>query len=290
MEPRRPAQEVYDMILKFARNDERVRAVLLNGSRANPNIAPDRFSDFDIVYVVKDFNTFISDHQWVNIFGRMLIMQMPDEMLTGNNEKEGISFGYLMLFDDGNRIDLTLFPADRLNTHYKKDSLTQVLLDKDNLFSQLPPASETDYLIKMPSQKEFSDCCNEFWWVSTYVAKGLFRDEITYAKEMMEKPVRDMLMNAIQWYICANHRGGVSFGKAGKNMQRYLPATIYQRILATYPDADAERIWAALFLMGEVFNELMIEVATRFGFEYNVEEARQVTDYLKNVQNWSKEK
>ena len=31
-----------------------IRAVILNGSRANPNRKPDLFNDFDIVYLVRD--------------------------------------------------------------------------------------------------------------------------------------------------------------------------------------------------------------------------------------------
>ena len=32
----RSEQEMLDLILNFAKNDENIRAVLLNGSRANP--------------------------------------------------------------------------------------------------------------------------------------------------------------------------------------------------------------------------------------------------------------
>ena len=33
----RSEQEMFDLILSFAKEEERVRAVVLNGSRANPN-------------------------------------------------------------------------------------------------------------------------------------------------------------------------------------------------------------------------------------------------------------
>ena len=37
----RSEREMYDLILGFARADERVRGVILNGSRANPNAPRD---------------------------------------------------------------------------------------------------------------------------------------------------------------------------------------------------------------------------------------------------------
>jgi aminoglycoside 6-adenylyltransferase len=54
-----------DLILGTARQDVRIRAVILNGSRANPNVTPDRFQDFDIVYVVTDLTPFVEDPAWI---------------------------------------------------------------------------------------------------------------------------------------------------------------------------------------------------------------------------------
>jgi len=81
----RNEEEIIALILHIAKNDERVRAVLLNGSRANPGVKKDRFRDFDIVYIVTDIKTFLNDHDWINIFGERLILQMPKEMVIGDN-------------------------------------------------------------------------------------------------------------------------------------------------------------------------------------------------------------
>ena len=51
---RRSDHDIMELILNTARKDDRIRAVILNGSRANPNTVPDRFHDFDIIYVVTD--------------------------------------------------------------------------------------------------------------------------------------------------------------------------------------------------------------------------------------------
>ena len=40
----RSEREMYDLILGFARADERVRGVILNGSRANPNAPRDKYN------------------------------------------------------------------------------------------------------------------------------------------------------------------------------------------------------------------------------------------------------
>ena len=183
----RSAQEIQNLIVEKAKSDERIRAVLLNGSRANPNVPPDKLQDFDVVYVVNRIESFLVDHGWVNDFGKRLIWQLPNEMgLYTENQNARETFSFLMLFEDGNRIDLTLIPAHKINATYDHDSLTVVWLDKDEMFSKLPLSNESDYFIKRPTEKEFLETCNEFLWVTTYVAKGLARGEIPYAKHMME--------------------------------------------------------------------------------------------------------
>ncbi len=49
----RTEQQMNQRILDQAINDERIRAVILNGSRANPDAPRDCFQDYDIVYVTR---------------------------------------------------------------------------------------------------------------------------------------------------------------------------------------------------------------------------------------------
>ena len=57
----RSEQEMYELIINTARNDERIRAVIMNGSRANPNAPRDIFQDYDIVYIVTEVSSFKHD-------------------------------------------------------------------------------------------------------------------------------------------------------------------------------------------------------------------------------------
>jgi aminoglycoside 6-adenylyltransferase len=286
----RSEAEIMELILSTAVADERVRAVILNGSRANPGIRPDKYSDFDVVYYVNDISSFINDHSWTNCFGEKLIQQLPDEMTFGipaADIKTGCTFAYLMLFKDGSRIDLTLFPIEKLHPGYKPESLSVVWLDKDNLFPNIASASNADHLIRKPALKEFRDTCNEFWWVLTYAAKGLARGEITYVKEVTETIIRPMFMKIIEWHIGTETDFSVSFGKGGKYMSKYLPADIYGKILLTYSDAKPQNNQAAILIMAELFGSLASQSAAKLNYEYNIDEEISVMEYLKNVFNHS---
>lgn len=281
----RSAEEMRRLILDKAENDPRIRAVLLNGSRANPKAQSDMFQDFDVVYLVRDIESFLKDHGWTDYFGPRIIWQLPDTMHFGEPEvleTYGPSFGYLMLFEDHNRIDLTLYPLEHL-ADFQQDSLTELWLDKDDLFTVIPPANDSDYWVQRPDAKTFEDVCNEFWWVSTYVAKGLARQQISYAKEMMEMVVRPMFMKMLAWKVGIDTGFQVSFGKAGKFMEQYLAPEIHAHVLRTYSDHQIEHNWQAMFEMMELFGELGREVANRLGFVYRLDEEENVRGYVKEI-------
>ena len=280
----RSSEEIKRLIIDVAKSDDRVRAILLNGSRANDKISPDKYQDFDIVYIVNDIESFISNKTWTSVFGEKLIWQLPDEMLVGKKGPEkGEKFALLMLFTDGNRIDLTLLPKNEIRPNYKADSLTIVWLDKDNMFSDTGLPDDSDYLVKQPTEKEFLDTCNEFWWVCTYVAKGLARNEIIYSRDVLETVVRPMFMSVISWHIGMATNFSVSVGKSGKFINRFLPPNLYKRILQTYSDHTLKNNWKSLFLMTEIFGQLARAVSGQLKFTYMITEEENVVTYLNQL-------
>ncbi|SCW83888.1 aminoglycoside 6-adenylyltransferase [Paenibacillus tianmuensis] len=280
----RSEQEMMKLILDIARNDERIRAVGMNGSRTNPNAPKDSFQDYDIVYIVYDLPSFIEDTQWIDRFSSRIIMQKPEEMKLIPPELDG-KFPYLMLFTDGNRIDLTLCPFEQKDNWNSDDKLAVVLLDKDNCLPNLPAPTDEDYWVKRPSAKLFADCCNEFWWVSTYVAKGLWRHEMLYAQDHLNTAVRPMLIQMLEWQVGIQTDFSISTGKNGKYLEMYLSTESWHELLSTFPNATYEGAWQALFAMGDLFRRTAQDVANRLNYEYPLEDDQRVTAYLRHVRN-----
>lgn len=278
----RSEQEMFKLIVDTAEQDERIRAVILNGSRANPNAPADPFQDFDIVYVVTDLEAFRHNLAWIQRFGELMILQLPDEMREPPAGSEG-AFTFLMQFMDGNRIDLRIYPLARL-PELEKDSLSRLLLDKDGVIGPLASASEGDYLPDPPTAKAFADCCNEFWWVCPYVAKGLWREEIIYARSMLDQVVREQLMQMLTWYIGVKTGFSKNPGKLGKYFQQYLEPDLWDRLLKTYAEADDAHTWEALHRMCDLFRLTGRQVAEHFGFDYPDLEDDRVQAHLKHVQ------
>ncbi|HDR7538713.1 aminoglycoside 6-adenylyltransferase [Bacillus toyonensis] len=284
----RTEKEMLDLIINTAKEDERIRAVIMNGSRVNPNVKKDCFQDYDIMYVVNDIQSYISNHNWIHRFGEIMIVQMPEEMSLIPADEDG-KFPYLMQFMDGNRIDLTLVPVELIKKFVGKDSLSKLLLDKDNCLGEFPPASDKDYLVKKPTEKEFLDCCNEFWWCSTNVGKGLWREELTYAKGMLEGPMRDMLVVMLEWHIGMKTKFTANAGKFGKYFEQYVEKDVWEQFKRTFSNAEYENIWDSFFIMGNLFRKVANEIANTYEYQYPQDDDDKVTSYLKHVRKLPKD-
>ena len=166
----RTETKILDLILQTAKTLQ-VEAVAMSGSLTNRKGPKDEFQDYDVVYIIDDLDNLTSNLSWLDQFGKRIIEQE-------------VSFGhrrlYLMLFEDGNRIDLTLCPKDHIQEWVESEADFNVLEDPESLFEPYSPSHQR-YWTRLASAKDFEKSCNEFWWVSAYVVKGICRKQLIYA-------------------------------------------------------------------------------------------------------------
>lgn len=278
----RNEQEVLDQLLDFAGNNENVRVVILNGSRVNSNAPKDIFCDYDVVFGVKDPGHFLNDQSWIKYFGDLIIMQQNDLDVDGF-----AAYIFLMLFSDGVRIDLTFHPIEVID-EVLKDSLKLLLLDKDKLIGKIEAPSDISYHAEKPGKVEFDETMNEFWWCSTNVAKGLWRNQLSYAKYMFDVVVRDCIIKVLAWYVGMSNGWSINTGKAGKWFEMYLPGELWESFKKTYTGAAYQDIWEAVFEAGRLMRKVGTELAEGLGYKYPIEDDEKVTEYLKKVRNLPK--
>lgn len=280
----RSEQEMMDLIINTAKDDDRIRAVYMCGSRVDPNATYDKYSDFDIVYIVENIKSFTNNDEWLEHFGERLIMQKPVDWYSNpydyNSNQE---FIYLMQFKDGNRIDLTLVDIENMQERINDTEPRIILFDKDGIEGLHNIEVKNYYYIKRPCEEEFRDCCNEFWWLSVNVAKGLCREELMYVKFFMEHYEMDMFLKMLNWKIGIDYNFSVSTGKCYKYFKRYLSESDIDRFTSIFPNGTFDDIWSKLFEMCKFFHETAFKVATYFKFEYCNEEAENIMEYLKTL-------
>lgn len=280
----RSPSEMFALFDEVARSDGRIRALTLEGSRANPNAAPDAWQDYDITFLVTDVGSFTRSDEWLRRFGDIVLMQKPEAMdLFPPDFPEGW-FSYLMLFSDGAKIDLTLVPCEDAEAYFAQDPLIRVLLDKDGICPALPEPTDERFWVQRPPSTHVRDCANEFYLSCTYAARGLLRDELLSANWTFEQIMRVELLRMLGYLAGARRGFPLNTGKHDKLLPRYLTAGEREALLDTYRLDSVEAAWRALRAAMDLLEASMTEVCEVLGYEIP-NDRPQIDAYLETLES-----
>ena len=259
--------EMLNLILHTAKTLQ-VEAVAMSGSQTNPKAPKDEFQDYDVVYVVDDLDTLTSNLAWLDQFGTRIIEQ---HNILGNR------LLYLMLFEDDNRIDLTLCPKEHIKEWVDSEADFTVLNDPQGLFVPYAPTPKR-YWTAPASATDFDKSCNEFWWVSAYVVKGICRKQIIYATDHLYGICQQELLKILAWQV-ASDKGTVDIGKNYKYLFNYLPIEKEKEFSALLDFSSIEKITQSLLATIQLFHQEAQSLAQKMGFKYGKEVAEKMIQY-----------
>ena len=263
----RTETEMLDVILKTAETLQ-VAAVAMSGSRTDTKASKDEFQDYDVVYVVENLDELITDLSWLDQFGKRIIEQ---EVGLGQRRL------YLMLFEDGNRIDLTLCPKEHIKEWVDSEAGFTVLEDPEHLFEPYSQNLER-YWTNPASAIEFEKVCNEFWWVSAYVVKGICRKQVIYATDHLYGICQQELLKVLAWQV-ASDRGAVDIGKNYKYIFNYLHAQKENEFSSLLDFSNSDKITQSLFATMKFFHQEAQSLAQKMGFDYDKEVAEEMIEF-----------
>ena len=263
----RTETEMLDVILKTAETLQ-VKAVAMSGSRTNQNAPKDEFQDYDVVYIVDDLDNLTSDLSWLNQFGKRIIEQ---EVALDHRRL------FLMLFEDGNRIDLTLCPKEHIQEWVDSEAGFTVLEDPEHLFEPYSQNLER-YWTSPASAIDFEKACNEFWWVSAYVVKGICRKQVIYATDHLYGICQQEFLKILAWQV-ASARGKVDIGKNYKYLCQYLPAEKEKKFSNLLDFSSIEKLSQSLLATMQLFHREAQKLAQKLGFDYDKEVAEKMIEY-----------
>ena len=263
----RSEAQMLDLIFQTAKVLQ-VEAVAMSGSRTNPKAPKDEFQDYDVIYVVDDLDNLTSDLAWLDSFGKRIIEQ--------HNVLEHRHL-YLMLFEDGNRIDLTLCPKEHIQEWVDSEAGFTVLEDPKGVFEPYSPNPQR-FWTSPASAIEFDKACNEFWWVSAYVVKGICRKQAIYATDHLYGICQQELLKLLAWQVAAD-KGTVDIGKNYKYLFQYLPTEKEKEFSNLLDFSSLEKLTQSLFATMELFHQEAQSLAQKEGFDYDKEVAEKMIQY-----------
>ncbi len=280
----RKEKEILKEVIEWASKNEEVRTVILTGSRAGRKTDVDLFSDYDIEIGVNDLTDFLKNEEWLSIFGEILTLIRQDD--------DGFSMR-MVLYKDYVRIDFKVYAATYFGQFAEREELPKhwdngyyILIDKNGITKSLKPPTHSSFIIKKPTEDEFLFVVNDFWWDTTYVAKSLWRNELYYAKYVLDTIIRvSYLQKMIEWNIGLRHNWEVSTNKNGRFFRRYLSDETWTQLEKTFSGSAMEENWASLSAIIHLFRQLAITIATELHYSYPRKTDVEIGEYLEKIRS-----
>jgi aminoglycoside 6-adenylyltransferase len=187
--------KVLHRLTQWAEAQASVRAMLLTSSRTSPNAPMDLFSDYDIILVVRDIHPFFEDRTWLEYFGKVLVVYRdPIQRYYGLE-----NFGYITQYEDGTKIDFTLWPVELMRQVTEDPELPddldvgyRILLDKDQPTNGPDPPTYHAYIPTPPTEAAYQNIVEEFFHEATCVAKHLWLDDLLPAKYNLDYAMKQV--------------------------------------------------------------------------------------------------
>jgi aminoglycoside 6-adenylyltransferase len=260
--------------------------MVLTSTRARPGASLDALSDYDVIVFVADAEGFVGSDAWQSAYGR------PAARWSDEAELDGLTtFFRGVVYEDGTKIDYSIWPeglvelvADRPVLPDQLDVGYRVLLDKDGGTDAWPPPTYRAHIPARPTRGEYEALASEFWWDTTYVAKGLWRGEVLFAKFALDDDAKfGALRRLLEWRVELDHDWALRPGAYGRGLESLLPADVWSELSSTYVGTGIEENWNALFRTVALFRRIASEVGDRLGYAYPQEIDDAVAAHLDRV-------
>ncbi len=274
-----------DAILRWARGEEAIRAVVITGSLARVDGSVDEYSDLDAQIITRDVERLTRDDSWLDTLGEVWI-RFPLHQQAPYR---------LVWFAGGLKVDFQFIPmadiqamraSGELSDEYLRGYL--VALDKDGLYADMPPSPRVFPMPAPPSRTEVETAINEFWFEAIHVAQFIRRREFWVAK-YRDWTMKEDLLRLMEWHARATGGRAVNTWLLGKRVQRWADAETIAEIERIWSRWDAAEMWRALLVQLALFRRLSRELLAALGVDYSEAKHLRIEAYIRQLYAQDKE-
>ncbi len=282
----RTEQEILANVIAVASADENIRAVV------RTELLPVRayLYTFNFCLIVNDPGKYDGRGAFASCFGDRILLYRADRRYP---DMFPDTKAHLMAFRDG--ITLVIHAMgraaflDRFNRNREHGNAWfgdtyRTILDKDGLLPPVERLEEKQTLYgHVPSEAEFGDAADEFWWVLKTFAEYTLREELPSAMFYLNTAVRDLLNQMLRWYLVLRSGRPVDLGILDSRLGVLLEEDLFLLYRKTYPDADEAHMWEALDAVVLLWRRAGQAVAAQCGFPYPEETERAMLAFIRDL-------
>jgi aminoglycoside 6-adenylyltransferase len=294
--------QLEERFVAWARTRSDIRAAFVVGSRAREDHPADRWADLDIMMVATGPERYLSTTDWLGELASVWLTTLG-QTVAGGPER-------FVLFEGGRAVDFVTIPTGRIKQMVRlllilrrfpklqrlmprgaRQELTiaadlfgrgfRVLLDKDGLAARLPLLRSHTSRPGAPTQAEFLDVIDKFWFFADRITRKLRRGELYVAATYHHDVVHGSLLPMIEWHSKATHGWDYDTWNGGHFLEEWADPRVVEGLRHMVAHRDAEDMGRALLATIDVFRWLAAETSERLGYPYPLSTDEQVSEWVK---------
>jgi aminoglycoside 6-adenylyltransferase len=266
-----------------------IRTAVVVGSRARVDHPADEWADLDVVIVTRDPEHYVSTSDWIDSFGKPLLTFVEPTSVGDDKERRVLYEGML-------DVDFAIISQERAQGLFQARAdpraLAQisnllgrgvrVLVDKDGMASQLNAlaASVKKPRFRRPTQNEFLEVVNDFFYHAVFTAKHLRRGELWWTVTCLDCHMQHSLLRMIEWHALATHDWKHDTWFRGRFLEEWAHPKAIEELHEAFAHCDKKDIKRALLATVDLFRWLAIETATKLDYSYPARADEDVTKWI----------
>jgi aminoglycoside 6-adenylyltransferase len=242
----------------------------------------DQYSDLDLVMIVEDPGYYLTSQDWIREIGSSWVSFCENTSVGGSIERR-------VLFEDALDVDIVLFSEKEIGGAVERSDVQgilnrgyRVLVDKIGLTGKLPPVSVSGKMAAPPSESEFLNLINDFWYHTVWSAKKLLRGELWAAKSCVDSYMKRMLLTMIEWHARAVKGWDYDTWHDGRFLDSWADPGVKQGLSNAFAHYNKSDVARALEATMNLFRTLAAETAGVMGYAYPSESDCRCTEWVKD--------
>ncbi len=179
-------ENLMSYMMRVVLADKNLTALLETGRRMNLSLRQDDMPDFKVIIGVKDLNEIGLLETFQEIVEESIIFHKKQGLNMMNNHFGNV-LRYIVILKDITKVDFTFMKNTDLQSYINIDSLCKVHIDKESSLVSNAKITDAKYRQLKPTQKEFLQCCNEFFIKAVSITKAINRSDLFYASILFDK-------------------------------------------------------------------------------------------------------
>lgn len=161
----------------------------------------------------------------------------------------------------------------------------RVLIDKDNLFNNVSDSLEDNSKSKssnLPSNKEFDNLVNDFWYHAVWSSKKLLRGELWTAKSCVDGYMKYRMLKLIELHAVIKKGKDYDTWHSGRYFDKWADDKIKEDLKKCFAHYNEEDIKQALHKTMDLFRWTAVEISRTLDYKYPIIADQKATQWVEN--------